>query len=416
MAAASGQAPGPLAGIFILDLTTVVAGPMVGQILADMGADIIKVETVDYPGDSYRNAGSFKIKRMEGGGKEGMGGCYYTVNRGKRCICLNIKDPRGKEIFNKLLKKTDVMILNMRPAAAVRLGIGYEQVCEIKPDIIYCASNGWGTSGPLVTAKAYDPLIQATAGVVAAQNRKAKHGGPEVKLVNNIVMDKTCAMTTTQGILAALFARSQGKGGQRIDVSMLDAGVAFNWSDCFPDEVFVEQKEDYRAGEGIVPEFFGTAETSDGKWVVVVSTESDLFSKAFDRPDIAKLLGRPVTIREEMIKEVKKHTFEDTMARMKKWDMAAIQIPTTAQEVLAGPQVVHNKIVEVSDDKHFGKVRQARPAIKLSKTPLRIKGPAPLHGEHTAEVLKELGYSQADVDSLRQGKVISTGGGFGSKL
>eukprot|EP00747_Dinoflagellata_sp_TGD_P167149 gnl/TRDRNA2_/TRDRNA2_191083_c0_seq1.p1 gnl/TRDRNA2_/TRDRNA2_191083_c0~~gnl/TRDRNA2_/TRDRNA2_191083_c0_seq1.p1 ORF type:complete len:413 (+),score=104.90 gnl/TRDRNA2_/TRDRNA2_191083_c0_seq1:83-1321(+) len=410
------EAKGPLAGVRLLDLTTVVAGPMVGQILCDMGADVIKIETVAYPGDSYREAGSFKIKRSADGDKEAMGGCYYTVNRGKRCMALDMKKPDGKEIFMKLVKKADVLMINMRPAAATRLGIGYEQLKEINPELIYCASNGWGTSGPLAAAKAYDPVIQATAGVVASQARPAKQGGSDIHLVNNIVMDKTCAMTSVQAILAALYARTKGTGGQKIDLAMLDAGIAFNWSDCFADRTFGERKKDYRQGEGIVPEFFGTARTKDGKYVVVVSTEVALFAKAFDRPEMVKLLGKPVTIREAMTEEISKHDLEDVVARMKKWDMASIVIPLTEDQVLENPQVVHNKTVEVINDANFGKVYQARPPAVFSKTPLSIKGPAPLHGQHTAEILKELGYSEADVTRIKAGGVISTGGGLKSKM
>lgn len=402
---------GPLAGIKVLDLTTVVAGPMVTQILADMGADVIKIETVDYPGDSYRFAGSFKIKRFPNGEKENMGGCYYTVNRGKRCIALDMKKPEGMTIFKKLVSGVDVMMINMRPAAAKRLGIGYEQVKELNPNIIYCASNGWGVSGPLAAAKAYDPLIQATAGVVASQARKTRQGGPEVKLVNNIVMDKTCAMTSCQVILAALFAREKGKGGQKIDVSMLDAGLAFNWCDMFGDRTYADRETDYRQREGIVPEFFGTAETKDGKYIVVVSTEANLFAKAFNRLDIAKEFGNNVTVRDMMTEEIGKYTLEEVLKIYKEFDLAGIQIPLNEDEVMAQEQVKHNDIVQTIHDPNFGTVHQARPAALMSATPLKIKGRSPMHGEHSADILKEIGYSQAEIDKIAQDKVISTGTG-----
>lgn len=406
---------GPLAGVKVLDLTTVVAGPMVTQILCDMGADVVKLETVAYPGDSYRMAGSFKLKRLPDGGKEGMGGCYYTVNRGKRCLALDMKKPDGMEVFVKLLKQCDVIMINMRPAAAQRLGIGYEQCKAIKPDIIYCASNGWGISGPLVLAKAYDPLIQATSGIIASQARPQRQGGSDIHLVNNIVMDKTCAMTSAQAILAALFARERGHGGQKIDVSMLDAGIAFNWCDLYADRTFSDRQADYRQGEGLVPEFFGTARTKDGKHIIVVSTESALFAEAFNRPDIGRALGNPVTIRDLMTEEIAKHSLEDVLATYEKFDMAGIAVPMDMDEVLAQPQVLHNKIVQTFQDPNFGAVQLARPPILMSKTPLGIQGHAPMHGEHSADVLSELGYSKADVDRLAQGGVISTGGGLKAK-
>lgn len=406
------MAEGPLAGVRVLDLTTVVAGPMVGQILGDMGADVVKIETVAYPGDSYRMAGSFKIKRLPDGGKEGMGGCYYTVNRGKRCIALDMKQKAGMEVFMKLLARTDVLMINMRPAAAKRLGISYEQLAKVKPDLIYCASTGWGVDGPLSLKKAYDPLIQATAGVVQAQARQTRQGGSDIHLVNNIVMDKTCAMTSVQAILAALYARSQGKGGQKIDISMLDAGLAFNWSDVFADRTFADRKEDYRQGQGLVPEFFGTARTKDGHYMIVVTTESALFAKAFNRPDIAALLGNPITIRDKMTEEIAKYTLAEVMDIYDKNDLAGIQVPLSEDEVMAGPQVQHNRTVEVIQDPNFGKVLQARPPAVFSKTPAKIKGRSPMHAEHSVEIMKELGYSQAEVDQAAKDGVISTGGGL----
>jgi len=265
-------------------------------------------------------------------------------------------------------------------------------------------------------AKAYDPLIQATSGVVQAQARPAKQGGADVHLVNNILMDKTCAMTSCQAILAALYARERGKGGQKIDVSMLDAGMYFNWADVYADRTFANREEDYRQGEGIVPEFFGTAQTKDGKYIVVVSTESADFAKAFNRPDIAAKLGNPVTIRDMMTEEIAKHNLEDVLAIYKKFDLAGIAIPMDADEVLAQPQVQHNQIVQTIQDPNFGTVQLAKPPHLLSKTPLSIKGTAPMHGEHSAAVLKELGYSDAEIAAAAKDGVISTGGGLKSKL
>merc|ERR1712217_320938 len=128
------------------------------------------------------------------------------------------------------------------------------------------------------------------------------------------------------------------------------------------DRTFVERDTDYRQGEGIVPEFFGTARTKDGKYIVVVSTESALFAKAFNRPDIAKALGNPVTIREKMTEEIAKYDLAEVLRIYKEFDLAGINIPLTEDEVIAQPQVQHNKIVETIDDPNFGKVLQARPA------------------------------------------------------
>lgn len=404
---------GALAGVKVLDLTTVVAGPMVAGILCDMGADVIKIEGIDYPGDSYRFAGSFKLHRTDEG-KELMGGCYYSINRGKRCICINLKTKPGMDIFLELVKKADVLMMNMRPAAAGRLGIGYEQLKKHNPDIVYCASTGWGPTGPYSLNKAYDALIQSVSGIVASEARPARQGTKEMHLVNHIVMDKTCAMTSAQAILAALYARAMGRGGQKIDINMLDAGMFFNWVDLYADNVFLDTDKDYKAAQGIVPEMFGIATTKDGKFVTVVTSEAALFAKAFDRPDIRP--GQFVTVRDEMVKEIAKFTLEEVMARFEKYDMARSSVYTTADEVLEDPQVKHNEIVQHIDDPHFGRIAQAAPPHKFSNTPSKIRGPAPLHGEHTAQVLRELGHSQNEIDRWGKEGAIGLGGGQKSKL
>jgi len=413
-AGGGGGARGPLAGIRVLDLTTVVAGPMVGQMLCDMGADVIKLETMAYPGDGYRHAGSFKMMNHGTTGIEVMGGCYYTVNRGKRCIAVDMKKPAGYELFTRLLRRADVLTMNMRPQAAQRLGVSYEQCRAINPDLVYLASTGWGPDGPFSASKAYDPVIQATAGVIAAQARSTRQGGPDTATVNSIVMDKTTAMASVQAVLAALLVRERGGGGQKVDISMLDAGLAFNWPDVFADKVFLEQETQYRRCQGTVPEMFGTARTSDGRHVICVTGEAELFGKAFDRPDLLQHLreGNFVTVRDEMIKEMAKYSLDDVMARLEKWDMCGVVVPETVEEVLAHPQVQHNQIAAAMEDPNFGPVRLARPAARFSATPQGIQGRAPLHGEHTREVLREAGYSDAEVDQLAKGQVVNLGGGM----
>lgn len=227
-------------------------------------------------------------------------------------------------------------------------------------------------------------------------------------------MDKTCAMTSVQAVLAALFARSRGQGGQKIDLNMLDAGIAFNWPDLFADKVFVKQDTHYHKVDGIVPEMFGTATSSDGLHVIFVTAEAHLLEKAFGVNGIAEHVqkGRMIEARHKIIAELAKHPIETIMAKFKEHDMAGVQVPETAEDVLEHPQVRHNAIVEVHDDDRYGPVRLGRPAAHFSATPQRIQGPAPLHGEHTREVLRELGYSNSQVDGLAKAGTVGLGGGF----
>jgi crotonobetainyl-CoA:carnitine CoA-transferase CaiB-like acyl-CoA transferase len=409
------DAKGPLHGVRVVDLTTVVAGPMATSALADMGADVIKVEDLK-KGDSYRDAGTVKIFR-DGDHKEALGGTFYTVNRGKRSIGVDLKSKTGQMILHKLIATADVFTVNMRPAAAERLGLAYEQLKKSNPNLIYLAQTGWGVSGPLALKKAYDPLVQAAAGVIMSQARPTRQGGGDKYLANTIVIDKTTAMTSAQAILAALYARTQGRGGQKIDLSMIDSGLAFNWSDVFADQCFLDHDENYKQAQGIVPEMFGTAETKDGKTMVFYAVELEPFCKAFNRPDLMKHRGMFISSRTEMEKELNKHTFEDVMKKFDEFDLAGGLVPLTEKDTINQPQVKHNDNIAVIKDPRFGTVQQAKPGARFSGTPAKINGPPPLRWEHTVPVLKSLGFSADEIKQFqKEGTVASTGAAAFSKL
>lgn len=266
----------------------------------------------------------------------------------------------------------------------------------------------------MASAKAYDPVIQAGAGTVAAQARPSRQGGSSTHLVNSILMDKTTAMTAAQAVLAALFARARGKGGQHIELSMLNAGLAFNWCDVFADRVFVDQDPERFRRRALIPEVFGTAETADAKHVTVVTGSLSAFARAFDREELLDdpALRDPegafdaLAVRAAMSAEYRKHTLAQIMAKWAAFDMPGVEVPTTVDRVLAGAQVRHNEAVEVHDDQRFGRIRFARPAANMSGTPQRIQRPAPVHAEHSVEVLGELGYTGAQIEQWSRDGVI----------
>ena len=259
-AAGAGDAPGPLDGVKVLDMTTVIAGPLTGGFLADMGADVIKVEKADGVGDGYKHAGT-SYRTDEG---VQMGSSSAVANRGKRSVVVDAQSPEGVAVIKRLAKSADIFVQcaptpgsppalpsalcplplpfltsvspsppsparNMRPGVVGRLGLDYEALAAVNPDLIYCSISGFGQTGPWSKKMTYDPLVQSSTGMVAAQGRPESQSKRH-SLYNGLIVDKTTAMTASQAILAALYARdAKGRGGQHIDLSMYDVGFAYNW-------------------------------------------------------------------------------------------------------------------------------------------------------------------------------------------
>jgi len=221
---------GPLAGIKVLDLSVVIAAPEGVKNLAELGAEVIKVDNLKVI-DSARGLGSQPVR--------GMAGCFSSTGRGKRSIVINMKSDEGKQTMVDLIKKVDVLVQNFRPGAMERLGFGYESCRDINPDLIYVSSSGFGPTGPNSCDRVYDPLIQVATGCADIQ-RDPKSG--ESFLYNIAPCDKITAMTTFNSILSALYARKHGAGGQHIILAMCDASIAFNWPDNFANYIFPAAK------------------------------------------------------------------------------------------------------------------------------------------------------------------------------
>ena len=215
---------GPYKGIRVLELTSTVSGPYAGMMLADQGADVIKIEP----------PGIGDLARFMGTIKDGMGAMFSTLNRNKKCICLDFKNDEDLEVFKKLVSTADVLIENYRPGIVKKLGIDYDSLKQIKPDLIYCSISGYGQSGPYKEKKVYDPLIQGTVGIPNAQSSNS----PE--LIRTIIYDKVTGMTSAQAISAALFQRERGEGGQYLPISMLEAALYYNWPDIMMNHTFEE--------------------------------------------------------------------------------------------------------------------------------------------------------------------------------
>lgn len=385
----------PLQGVRVVEAAQMIAGPLAGMIMAEQGADVIKVELPDGVGDRMRFLGS---RRNE------MGALYHGVNRGKRSIVLDSKTPAGLQAMRRLIATADVFIQNFRPGAAERLGLGAAELRADHPELIYVSVSGFGPTGPRSGEKVYDYVIQAMSGMAALQADADGHP----TLIKNLVVDKVTALTVSQAITAALFHRARGHGGQHLQLSMLDTALWFFWPDGLMDRALL--------GEGVTdaPHFAALAEirsTSDGHvalismggrtWPNLVAAfhpdwEHDpRFVTARDRE-----LHRQA-ISDEFDAVIATLTTAECLERMRRHDIAgAAVIPL--DQIADDPQVIHNGTLVVHENGSVGEIREARPPIHFGDHPRRIPGAAPTAGEHSTEVLAELGYDAHEISALAE--------------
>ena len=389
---------GPLDGIKILDASAIVSGPLATMLLADQGADVIKLEPTDV-GDTLR---------LSPFARGGMTSFYANCNRNKRAIAVNLASEDGLAIALKLVAESDVFVQNWRPGAADRLGLGEEALRRINPDLIYCSISGYGPDGPYSQRRVYDPIIQGLTGHTAVQVN------PEVPipdLVRNIVADKSSAYTAAQAITAALFARERGAGGQHIDIPMIDASLAFFWPDGMLAHTFAG--DDKPSGLALY-QVYKLSQTSDGHLIYFAATDKEMHGlfRALGHPEWAEdsrfgvaasrsNMDNAVALGEKIAEAMLGQTTEALLARMLEEDVPVGPV-LNLDEVFNDPQVEHNNAILEFDHPTAGRYHQARPAARFAKTAQEPKRRMPpLHGEHTEEVLRELGYGEAELEQLR---------------
>jgi crotonobetainyl-CoA:carnitine CoA-transferase CaiB-like acyl-CoA transferase len=258
---------GPLEGVRILDLTTMVAGPVAAMMLADQGAQVIKVESP--AGD---------LMRRFAFGRNGMSASFLSCNRNKRSLAIDLKTAEGLQVVSKLIAAADILMHNFRPGAAERIGLGEDAVRAIRADIIYVSISGFGESGPSSNQRAYDPVIQALSGLAEIQ-RDRDTGRP--RMVRTIIADYTTALTAAQAISAALFARQRSGTGQHVRLAMLDSMIAYLWPEAMPSLTFVGDEQDPSDGEVGPDLVFATQDRyitagalSDDEWAGMCRAES----------------------------------------------------------------------------------------------------------------------------------------------
>ena len=394
--------PGPLSGVRVLDLTGVVSGPFATMFLADQGADVLKIEPIG--GDITRRSRAAVGKTNE------FSALFISSNRGKRSLALDIKHDSGREILTQLASQADVLVQNFRPGAMERLGLGPEQLRQRHPRLIYVSISGVGDSGPYVKKRVYDPIIQGLSGFCDIQSQPQTN---RPQMIRTIVCDKTTAVFTAQAVCAALYAREKTGQGDHIQVAMLDTMIAYLWPEGMM-QYTVVGTEETAADPNDRPDL--VFKTSDGYITAGTISDSEWqgFCKASGDPELARdpRFATPsarsvnATARiNKMAEYIAQHTTAEWLERLDAADVPCAPILRRG-EIIHNEQVVARDIITEFDQPMVGRVLQPKPAARFEVNEAAIGGPAPRVGEHSHEVLRELGYSDGAIDRMIADKAV----------
>lgn len=392
-----------LNGVRVIELGHILNGPLAGQTLGDFGADVIKVEALS--GDVYRVAG---VSR-----NPGMSAAWQATNRNKRSLAVDLKHPGGKAVMQRLLAGANAMIHNMRPSAVARLGFDYDSVATIRPDIVYGFSSGFGQAGPYANYPAIDDLIQAHSGI-AALNRDAS-GQP--RLVPMVVADTMSAQMLTQSVLAGLFRQQATGEGACIEVPMFETVTSLMLSQHMQGQAFVPPLGDYGYPR-VLSQHRGPCKTTDGYVVHGVYRREHWITlfEAIERPD---LLALPIMADAQSVAQ---HL--DTLYRIAAEEVFAHRTTAQCLELfeqndlacapVKGFDDIHNDphlaavgLFREVDHPTEGKMRQARLPVNASQVADDEDKPTPTLGEHTHQILGELGYSTTEIQQFQDCGAIS---------
>ena len=396
--------PGPLDGIRIVDLTQVVSGPLSTMMLADQGADVIKIE--------HPKGGDFT--RAVSNRRGGHTANFLNNNRNKRSIAIDLKDPRGLAIVQKLIETADAVVQNFRPGVVERMGLGEADVREINPCVVYVSISGFGDAGPYAGKPVYDPLIQALSGLTTVQ---AGSDGERPRLVRTILPDKLTGVTAAQAITAALFARERTGEGQHVRLSMLDSVIAFLWHSDMGSQTFVGEDRPQQEAQSFIDLVY---ETADGYMTVSVMTDRQwlALTRVLERPEwledprFASAEKRQININDRLTltqEALLERPTAEWLERLEAEDVPCAPILKRG-DMITHPQITANDIVVEYDHAEAGRLRQARPPARFSGTPTVPPKGAPILGEHTGDVLREAGYSETEITDLSSAGVIGGAG------
>lgn len=398
---------GPLDGYRVVDLSQVVSGPLATMLLADQGADVVKIEPA--AGGEMTRVTGVPI----GGG--GVTPFFANHNRGKRSVAVDLGTPEGLELVVRLCDRADVFVQNFRPGVCDRLGLGAEALLARNPNLIYVNISGYGKSGPYSNRRVYDPVIQGLTGHVAVQLN------PEIPFSDvhrTIVADKSTAYTAAQAITAALLARERGRAkGQVIDIAMIDAALAFFWSDGMMDRTFLD--DPLMSKRGTLGQAMRVTRCGTGELIYFVASDKERHGlyRALNRPEWCEhpQWGTLAALTQPGNFQALGVALEE---EFQKWDAAALLERLLAEDVPCGPvhdlesllddpQLRHNNTIWEWTHPTAGRVRQARPAPHFQHTTLEPQASAPRLGEHSDEVASELGYTSDEVAALRAKGVLA---------
>jgi crotonobetainyl-CoA:carnitine CoA-transferase CaiB-like acyl-CoA transferase len=378
-----------------VDLTSMVSGPSATMLLADQGAEVIKVENPASGGDHTRLAANRR---------GGFSASFLNNNRGKRSVALDLKNPEAVAALLRVVARANVFVQNFRPGVAERMGLGEAAVRAVAPDIVYVSISGFGESGPYAQKPVYDPLVQAVSGLATVQ---AGSDEAPPRLVRTILPDKLTGIVAAQAITAALLARARGAPGQHVRLSMLDAVVAFLWGSDMGSQTFVEETIPQQEAASFIDLIYAT-ETGYISVAVQSDKEWAALTRALDRPEwladprFATPALRQLHINERLAmtqEALRTRSAEDWLERLTAEGVACAPVLTRTQ-MLSHPQVLANGVVAETVHPAAGPLRQARPAARFSETEAALGRPAPALGAHTREVLAEAGIPESTIDSL----------------
>ncbi|WP_166263468.1 CaiB/BaiF CoA transferase family protein [Marinobacter caseinilyticus] len=384
---------GPLDGIRIIDLTAMVSGPLATMMLADQGAEVVKIEN-PAGGDFTRSAANRQ---------NGVSASFLNNNRNKRSVAINLKEPAGRDALMNLVATADVFVQNFRPGVIERMGLGEDRLREVAPNLIYVSISGFGETGPYADRPVYDPLIQGLSGLATVQ---AGSDERRPQLVRTILPDKLTGVTAAQAITAALFARERNGAGQHVRLSMLDTVVAFLWGSDMGSQTFVQGELPQQAAASFQDLIY---ETAAGYITIAVQNDREWHAliRALDKPEwlddprflTAELRQTHIDARLDLIQSVVRTRSAAYWLDQFQAENVPCAPVLTRSELLSHPQVQANDVLHEYDHPLAGRLRQARAPARFSACTGETPVGAPTLGQDTFAVLSACGYDQ---DTLAQ--------------
>ena len=389
----------PFEGITVIEFSTMITASLAAMMLGEQGARVIKVEPTE-TGDPLRYIGA---------AKGGISSIFANCNRGKESIRLDLKSPDGQAIIREMTTDCDVVIHNFRPGVMDKHGLGSERLRSINPSLVYMAISGFGTKGPLSSAPAYDPVIQAHSGMTAAQ------GSGGQAFIKNLMCDKLTAYTAFQAVSSALYVRERLGKGQHIDLSMLDSAMFFLFPDAFQNHTLLD--EDVVAQPLLSDMLYDMTLTKDGGLTISAATEAQ-------RAGVLRALGKESMMEDERFNSLEKLianlqeyrgilaesfselTTNEALERLQKNDVPCARCHTL-DEALSQEQLQASDSVQIQDHPLMGKLRAVRTPARFNGEVLSIGEPAPAHGQQTDSILESFGFDDRKIAQMREDGVIA---------